>query len=70
MFKTSEETSFIHKERKRLSTELVNLQNGSEVFYQMQDSAEMLRESKAKLFTYTGEPICVVGCMYADVRHN
>ena len=42
----------------------------SEVFYQMQNSAEMLRESKDKLFTHTGEPICIVCSMDMNVIHN
>ena len=41
-----------------------------EVFYQMQDSAEMLQESKARLCRYIGEPIHVVGCMNANVKNN
>ena len=36
----------------------------------MQDSAEMFRKSKDKQFTYTGEPICVVGSMDMNVKHN
>ena len=41
-----------------------------DVFHQMQDSAELLQESKAELFTCTGESICVVGCMDANVKPN
>ena len=41
-----------------------------EVFYHMQDSAEILREFKDKLFTYTGELICAVGSMDINIKHN
>lgn len=41
-----------------------------EAYQQIQDSGAALRESKARLYTYTGDPVGVLGTTEVRVEHN